>query len=547
MRNIALIIGLVLYTGIARADYTVKSEYLKNPEKNIDLVIQTAEFWKNARDDVNGGFYIYVDEVGNPTYPDESWWFTEECDLMFDYHLKSVFGQSRLAYAFSKAFMLTGNLEYLEHAQHALDFMYEYGWDDENDGWFFTFDEEGTIAPWMPCDWWDPNDWKWSFNQLYALLGIAAISEATMDASQGPRFWWEEGSDNWDWLMYGVDMLEEKMWDSREAYLGYYENADLDWSNPQGKSFTGAADSITTHAMTLYLQTERPRFKKRLLDLADNIVDHLVPTIALSETLFGFVEYFDNEWGIDDSRQDGFVGHLMKAAWCLARAYLVMPRPEYREAAMAIIHEVWENGGYDHTYGGIYQDLDWGTGEIHDGKNFWNVEQGFTGGISNYHIAVNPADRDLNLQMADESIDFYMNHFRDLENGGTYTDTLDDGTPANTTKGHIWKAGYHASEFGYLGYLYGSLYYKKSDATLYYYFAPKPHAHRIKLTPLSIENRAIVISDVELNGFKFRHYNRNRRTLRIPPGMGGVFKVTFSPRRPNRCPRHRRFGMPRGC
>ena len=530
MRYVILIIYFFSFSSVAFADYTVKSEYLKNPEKNIDLVVQTAEFWKNARDDEHGGFYIYVDENGNPTYPAEDWWFTEECGTLFDYHLKTVFGQSRLAYAYSKAFMVTGNLEYLNYAQHALDFMYEHGWDDENDGWFFTFDEEGTIAPWLPCDAWDPNDWKWSFNQLYALLGIAAIAEANMDASTTGYHWWTAGSDNWDWLLYGVNMLDDRLWDSREDYLGYYENTDLDWSNPQGKSFTGAADSITTHALSLYLMTGKPRFKTRLLALADNIVDHLVPTIALPETAFGFVEYFDNDWDIDDSRHDGFVGHLMKAAWCLARAYLISPREEYREGAMTIINEVWNNGGYDHIYGGIYQDLDWSTGEITQGKNFWNVEQGFTGGISNYYIAENQADRDLNLKMADESIDFFMNNFVDWEKGGTFTETLNDGTPADTSKGQIWKAGYHDSEFGYLGYLYGSLYYKKESVSLYYHFTPKKYAHRIKLTPIAIENDAIVISKVKLNGQPFRHFNRKKRTLRIPPGVGGVFKVTFSPK-----------------
>ena len=145
MRYLALSLCFFSFIGNAVADYTVKSDYLNNPKKNIDLVVQNAEFWKNARDDVNGGFYSYVDEKGFPTYPEEDWWFTEQCGVVFDYHLKSVVGQSTLAYAFSRAFMLTGNLTYLEHAQHALDFMYEYGWDDENDGWFFTFDQAGNL------------------------------------------------------------------------------------------------------------------------------------------------------------------------------------------------------------------------------------------------------------------------------------------------------------------------------------------------------------------------------------------------------------------
>jgi hypothetical protein len=289
-------------------------------------------------------------------------------------------------------------------------------------------------------------------------------------------------------------------------------------------------DGIVTHVMPLYLMTERTRFKKRLLALADNLVDHVVPTIELPETAFGIVEYYDSDWNIEPvPRDDGFVGYLTKAAWVLASAYLVSPREEYRQAAKICIEEVWNNGGYDHVYGGLFQDVNWATGEITQGKNNWNVETGYIGGISNYYIADNPEDKDLNLKMADECIDFYMNNLIDHENGGTYSETLNDGTPVNTAKGHIWKGGEHAAEFGYFGYLYGSLYYKKERVTLYYHFTPKRVPQRIKLTPIAIEDNALVISKVKLNGMPYRHYDKRKRTLRIPRGVGGVFKVTFSP------------------
>lgn len=195
---------------------------------------------------------------------------------------------------------------------------------------------------------------------------------------------------------------------------------------------------------------------------------------------------------------------------------------------MTIIREVWANGGYDHEHGGIFQDFDWRTGAILQGKNFWNVEQGFTGGISNYYIAANQADRDLNLQMADEPLDFFMSELRDPVDGVPYTSTANDGTPADMQKGHLWKAGYHDSEMGYLAYLYGSLYYKKQDVSLYYYLKPKARRHEIKLTPIAIEDHALVISGVTLDGAKFRHYDGPSRTLILPPGKGGVFRVSFS-------------------
>lgn len=525
---LVIIVAITFIANTAIAEYCVKSDYLKNPEKNIDLVIDTADFWLSARDDVNGGFHTYVDKEGNPTLPSDSWWGTEQCGVKFNYHLKTVFGQARLAYAFSKAFMVTGKKEYLDQAQHALDFLYAKGWDYKNGGWYFTTNAKGDVAPWLPCDEWDTNDWKWTFNQIYPLVGITAISEAMMDARHGSNGFKHKYSKNWNWLVDGLNLLNDKLWDSRSAYLGYFEDADLDWQNPRGKGFTGTMDSITTHALSMYLMTENGVFEKRLLELADIVVHRLVPTIDDPETKFGFIEFYNSEWE-PTGRADGFVGHMLKAAWCLARAYLVKPRPEYREAAMAIIQEVMTNGGWDHENGGPFQDFWYDTGEILQGKNFWQVEQGFTAGISNYYISDNHSDKDFFLKIADESLDFYMSNFIDHENGGTYTSTFNDGTPDDKTKGHLWKSGYHASELGYLAYLYGNLYYKKQDVTLYYYLNPRDQAHVVKLTPIAIENRAIRITDIKLDGEPFTRYNSIDRTLNIPPDTGGVFKVTFSP------------------
>jgi mannose/cellobiose epimerase-like protein (N-acyl-D-glucosamine 2-epimerase family) len=535
IRTLSCLCCSVLSPLLAHAEYVPTSEYLEHPELNVELVVSTANFWARAKDYVNGGYYNYVDDAGKPVIPNESWWNTEQCGQRFDFHLRTVFGQSRMAYAFSKAFMLTGDRSYLEHAEYALDFMYRTGWDPDNGGWFFTTNERGELAPWQPCDAWNPNQWKWTFNQLYPLLGMAALSEALLDASHTTRGHRPASSRHWRWLAAGSELLESKLWDARPGYLGYYENADLDWNNLRGKGFTGAADAITTHAESLYLQTHDPARKQRLLELADILAQRLTPTIALDETLFGFVEAFDNQWGIDRTNGSGFVGHLMKAAWCLARAYMIEPRSRYRRAAMAIIREVWENGGYDHEHGGIFQDFDWRTGAITPGKNFWNVEQGFTGGISNYYIADGAADRDLNLQIADESLQFFMTHMRDPVDGVPYTSTLNDGTPADTSKGNLWKAGYHDSEMGYLAYLYGNLYYKGQDVSLHYYFEPREEWHSIKLTPLAIEDGALFISDVTLDGKAFRHYDSDERELAIPPHAGGVFRVTFSPTRRREC------------
>ncbi len=66
--------------------------------------------------------------------------------------------------------MLTGNKSYLDIADKALQFMYDYTWDKSYGGWFNTIDKSGGTRK---------TNTKTAFDQHYALLAIAAYYEAT--------------------------------------------------------------------------------------------------------------------------------------------------------------------------------------------------------------------------------------------------------------------------------------------------------------------------------------------------------------------------------
>ena len=524
----AITLSLSMWLGACRGGvpeppvdtYEARSDFLLDPSLNIELVTDTVRFLEHGRDDVNGGYHVYLADDGTPVMPQDAWWGSEQCGETFDYHLRPVFSQSRVAYAFAKAFMLTGDVAYLDEAEHALAFLYAHGKDEEDGGWWFTTDEQGGVAPWMPCEEWDPNEWKWSFSQFYPLLGVRAVTEATLGASEGGR-----ATGHWQELEDGLALLDAFLWDDREPYLGYYDEADLDWENPRGKGFTGPADGITTHAASVYLQTGEEAHRQRVLDLADGLVDHLAPSIALGETAFGFAEVFDANWQLDRTNTGGFVGHMMKASWCLARAYQLEPDPAYREAGKIIFDEVWGNGGYDHANGGIFTEFDWRSGRVESRKNHWNLEQGFTGGITSYHVAEEPSDRAHMLQMADESLDFFMTRLRDPADGVAWSDTDAGGVPTDRRKGHIWKAGYHDVELGYLAYVYGSLYFAGEPITLHYLAMDDGTDRSMVLNP--VEDAGLVITAVALDGATYEGFEPATRRLSVPAGVSGVFAVTF--------------------
>ena len=214
-------------TGIVPGQgYQPESPYLVNPDLAIPFVEDIAAFRLRARDDANGGFYTFIDRQGNPTGE----------------NTKSLCAQSRLGYAFTRAFALTGDEAYLDHAHHALKFLYDHGW---RNGWRFATDIQGNdISHWGHDNW-------WSFQQHYALVGIAAMVEVT----GGYTDWGDGSASDWYWLQTGVDSNYNRLWDANPATAGYFDRATTNWSSRWGKGFTPTVDAMTTHSLLLALMT----------------------------------------------------------------------------------------------------------------------------------------------------------------------------------------------------------------------------------------------------------------------------------------------------
>ena len=486
--------------------YTAKSNYLKNPDLAKSLVINCADFWKAAYDTEYGGFFSYVDREGNPK--DGS---------------KTMISQTQNAYAFARAFMVTGDTSYLRYADGALQFMYNYLRDETNGRWYTIVDANGDISGT------DPHNTSIDiFFQHYANLGMVAIA----DAVGGVRFEDPAISGNafnehvhWAMLNNSLDVINEHMWDDRQDYYGYYDVADPDWGNPSGKGFTATVDGITTHGLYMYLLTKSPFFYTRLEQLANNIEEQMIPKMELAA--IGFPDLYNSNWEVQPG-SDGYIGHLFKTAWCLARAYLVNPQERYREAAKELLYDVLDNGAYDYIYGAPYSYYDWADGSIDTGyKLFWETEQAYTSGIMNYYISDDENDKEKFIEVADGSIDFFMNNFVDTEYGEVYMSTDRQGNPDQMDKGFDDKAGYHSTELAYYTYLYGNLFYKGEPVALYYYINASDKAQTVSLYPLAIEDNYLKIDAVELNGNAFDTYDKDTRTLNIAAGQGGIFKVTF--------------------
>lgn len=488
-----LSLWLVLAVSLS-AQYTPTSPYLNNPDLFIPYVDSCARFWFNSYDQAYGGFYTNVDRQGNVITS----WGTNKRPLT----------QTRHAYAFSKAFMLTGDEVYLQKASDALGFLYSKAWDNQNGGWYTDLNRNGSPV--------NGTSSKSAFDAHYALLGIASYYEATRDTTALRHF------------NLGYDLLENKYWD-KGVNFGYFDQAAYNFSSRSGKSFNATVDALTTHLLLMSGITGEQKYKTKTDSVVLNILQKIAPSMDAQQ--IGFAELYNSDWSINQSNTLTIMGHVLKTAWVLGRAYHLNQQQAYLAAANKLFTNVW-NKGYDHVYGAPYKDYNRVTGVMQlwgiqdSAKAWWQVEQAITGGLELWSITGDTRY----LEAADESISFFMNYFVDHVYGEVYENTTRRGGRVwGEHKGNGFKAAYHSVETGYLGYLYSKLYIKNEPFSLYYKISPKAEEYTFSVNPLLTPAGKIKITSVTLDGAPYQNFNPVTLEITVAAGTGGKFRVIYQP------------------
>lgn len=469
------------------------SPYFNDPSLSIGYVDSCAQFWMNTLDETRGGFYTNIDRQGNVI---EAWGTN-----------KNLLTQTRNAYGFARAYMMTGNDVYRQYAEAGLDFMYENAWDDANGGWYSQLDANGNVQ--------GATNGRSAFDAHYALLGPAAAFDAFGDSL------------DLEMLTLGYDYLEATYWDDREGFQGYFDWVTYDGTEEYNKSFNATVDAITTHLLARYQQTNDPVYLDRMHQICQEIITHFVS--SMGGQAIGFVEEYDSNWNWDNGETMTIMGHVLKAAWCLARVYQIDPHQDYLDAAEILFGEVLDNG-YDHDFGGPYKDYNRVSGEMlmwgnpDTAKAWWQMEQAITAGYTLWSITGN----DDYLHVADESLHFFMRYFVDHTYGDIYENRTRYGEETwGLNKGGGGKAAYHSIETGYYNYIYNSLYVKEQPFTLYYWFEPTATDRAIPLNPVISSLSPLAILNVEKDGEDYPDFMGTE--LHIPSEAGGEYMVTFVP------------------
>lgn len=122
-----------------------------------ELTNRIIPFWKNMRDDENGGFF------GRMNF-----------DLNIDKKAeKGCILNSRILWFFSMAYITTGQRDLLQYAQHAYEFMKKHFFDKENGGVYWSVAFDGKCL----------DSSKHTYCQAFAIYGLSAYFRASGDGN----------------------------------------------------------------------------------------------------------------------------------------------------------------------------------------------------------------------------------------------------------------------------------------------------------------------------------------------------------------------------
>ena len=393
-------------------------------------------FWLDKMQDrENGGFYGRIDGNG-VLHPEAE---------------KGAILNARILWAFSAAYRVLGNPEYLEASQRAYDYLIEHFIDPEYGGVYWSVDHKGH-----------PLDTKKQFYAIgFAIYGLTEYVRATGDREA---------------LEYALDLydcIEEHALD--HTHNGYIEACQRDWGKIADMRLSeldaNYPKSQNTHLHIIEPYTNLLRCLKEVhaqesCDYVPVIGSVLPVGIAVSMETIMSVEaslrnlidiftdkilnpethhldlFFEMDWTRGAGHLESY-GHDIECSWLLHEAALVLGdktvlakvEPIVREVAKASEKGLRPDGSMIHE-----ANLD--TGHVDDDLHWWVQAENVVGWFNLYQYF---GDEDA-LAKAGRCWDYIKSQLIDDEQGEWFWSRHPDGT-LNTVddKAGFWKCPYHNS------------------------------------------------------------------------------------------------------
>lgn len=365
------------------------------------------KYWiERVTDHENGGYFGRVD--GH--------------DFVHSHAPKGAVQNARILWAFSAAYRVLGNAEYLDAATRALDYFLDNFIDKEQGGVFWSLDYMGK-----PLD-----TKKQTYAIGFAIYGLSEYARATGS---------KRALDSAINLYYDI---EKKAYDCKGN--GYIEALTRDWQPIQDMRLSdkdeNGSRTMNTHLhiiepyTNLYRVWKSEDLKKSILNLIDIFTEKLLNKETNHLDLF-----FDDEW--HGKRNIESYGHDIEASWLLHETALVLGEKQVLNTIEPIIRSIAKasDEGLRPDGSMIYEH--WKDNNTYDLQRQWWVQcESVIGHVNLYQYF---QDEEAFVK-AKQCWDYIQTNLVDKEHGEWYWAILDDGTTNHIDdKAGFWKCPYHNS------------------------------------------------------------------------------------------------------
>jgi mannose/cellobiose epimerase-like protein (N-acyl-D-glucosamine 2-epimerase family) len=448
---------------------------------------QIIPFWhKNARDTVNGAFFMNLSREGNPLPP-------------WDKHPAMI---SRQIFGFTSAYLMSGDETYLSTAREGAEYLMKHAWDEKYGGWYDLLDQSGK--PEITT--------KSVPNQLYTNVGLALYYFATGDEEILAR------------IKESIRIQKVYAFDSRNE--GYFQilNRDLSVadSSKSKHSHYGYTSSLLINLMMITREKEIRDFAEELMQISFKYL-----TDSPDGWFTGFPSPASVSWKMTprvvNDREVVSAGAQLTASLALLRMYELTGKEVYRSKGIDLSTRVMSTS-YDSIRGcwfDVFDRLPPYTTEDTSSVTWWLQSYGILIQLHLYNIT-----HDVHyLNSFKKMASFWDNYFVDREYGGVYQTVSPAGVPLATGKAVAWKASYHEMENSLLSYFYLNLYVNHRTATLFFHIRnSKPDTkHYVSLA----EDPDVKITRVKINGRAWKSYNAEERYVILPEAEDLKMEVTL--------------------
>ncbi|SER49030.1 mannobiose 2-epimerase [Gracilibacillus ureilyticus] len=362
-------------------------------------------FWMKLKDEENGGFFGKVDEEL----------------IVHKEEDKGGIATARFLWTFSAAYRVTGNKDYLLHAEHLYLFLRDKLYDRKHKGIYWLVNYKG-----------EPKDTrKHVYAQSFAIYALSEYYRVT------------ESKEVLELALEIYQLIEEKGFNrTNNAYL---EEFDRCW-NPQANemlSENGVIAEITMnthiHVLEAYTNLYKVYPSKKLKEVLQNLLHVHYQKIYDKNTKFLGV-FFDKGWNSLVPVKS--FGHDIEASWLMDETVktLGINNSAYNEMILDIAYNISDYA--------IQSDGSLINEQIEDNYDMtrvWWVQAEAMVGFLNAYQHTNDPKFEL---LIDSLWEYIKNNIVDKRDNGEWFWSVEaDGTPTRRDIGEPWKTSYHNGRF----------------------------------------------------------------------------------------------------